>query len=57
MAKIVKFVVGFARLTGIRPCSLMDRISDSGSDDLGSIPNGGTVRGSFQFWWDSFSFC
>ena len=22
----------------------MDRISDSGSDDLGSIPNGGTSR-------------
>lgn len=23
----------------------MDRISDSGSDDLGSIPNGGTMIG------------
>ena len=27
------------------PYSLMDRISDSGSDGCGSIPHGGTSRG------------
>ncbi len=26
-----------------RPYSLMDRISDSGSDGCGSIPHGGTI--------------
>lgn len=26
----------------------MDRISDSGSDDLGSIPNGGTMIGTSE---------
>ena len=28
------------------PYSLMDRISDSGSDGCGSIPHGGTKKGS-----------
>ena len=34
-----------------RPYSLMDRISDSGSDGCGSIPHGGTrwVKISFTF--------
>ncbi len=27
----------------------MDRISDSGSDDLGSIPNGGTSRNKLSY--------
>ena len=31
----------------------MDRISDSGSDDLGSIPNGGTELESSSFEEDS----
>ena len=43
------------------PCSLKDRISDSGSDGPGSIPSGGTrkarkrLRAFFVFWLNSSS--
>ena len=35
--------------TGFRPYSLMDRISDSGSDGCGSIPHGGTNLKQHKF--------
>ena len=41
------FVVKSSKMTifaRLRPYSLMDRISDSGSDGCGSIPHGGTEK-------------